>query len=152
MRSRFSDASRPLVLAMIAASLASCGGGSTPTSPPAGGGTRTDTFTGTSSVNTGGGCTGPGHGFTTAGTGTVTIQVSQADLPNVGIQICHPGAQNHALECTVPPWTPIAAGGTLSAAIRGARAQTITIVPAGCDTTTVTAATLNYAVNVTYPF
>lgn len=136
--------------ALVMAALAACGGGA-PGSPQPGG-TRTDTFSGASTVNTGGGCSGPGHDFNTAGAGTVTIQVAQSDLPSVGIQICHPGALNHALECTVPPWTPIAAGGTLTAAIKGARAQKITIVPAGCDTSTVTAATLNYTVNVTYPF
>ena len=141
---------RAAAAALVMAALATCGGG--PPASPQPGGTRTDTFSGTGTVNTGGGCSPGSHAFNTAGAGTITVQVVQSNLPNVGIQICHPGALNHATDCTVPPWTTIAANGTLTATIRGARAQTISVTAAGCDTTTVTAATLNYTVNVTYPF
>lgn len=151
MLSRISGAWRLPATAALAAVLASCGGGSPPTSPPPSGGTRTDAFSGTGTVNTGGGCSPGSHAFTTAGTGTIVVQVAQSSLPSIGIQICHPGAVNHSTECTVPPWATIAANGTLSATIKGARAQTISISPAGCDTTTVTAATVTYTVNVTYP-
>lgn len=150
MRVNLTRCLRAASAALVTAALATCGGG-TPGGPQPGG-TRTDTFSGTGTVNTGGGCSPGSHGFNTAGSGTIVIQVVQSNLPNVGIQICHPGALNHATDCTVPPWTTIAAGGTLTAAIRGARAQTISVTPAGCDTTTVTAATLAYTVNVTYPF
>lgn len=141
---------RHVVVLTALTAVANCGGGSPAPAPS--GGTRTDTFSGTATVNTGGGCLPGSHPFQTAGTGTIVIQVAQSSLPAVGIQICHPGAVNHALECTVPPWTTINAGGTLSAMIRGARSQTISVSPAGCDTTTVTAATVAYTINVTYPF
>ena len=150
MRVNLTRCLRAASAALVTAALATCGGG-TPGGPQPGG-TRTDTFSGTGTVNTGGGCSPGSHGFNTAGSGTIVIQVAQSNLPNVGIQICHPGALNHATECTVPPWTTIAANGSLTATIRGARAQTISVTAAGCDTTTVTAATLNYTVNVTYPF
>lgn len=140
---------RHLACAIALTTVASCGGSSPAPAPS--GGTRTDTFSGTATVNTGGGCSPGSHPFQTAGTGTIVIQVAQSSLPSVGIQICHPGALNHATDCTVPPWTTITAGGTLSATIRGARSQTISVSPAGCDTTTVTAATVAYTINVTYP-
>ena len=142
--------SRAAAAAIVAATIA-CGGSNPAPGPSQG--TRTDTFAGTSSVHAGGGCSGAtSHQMNTAGAGTLVIAVAQASLAQVGVQVCHPGAQYHALECTVPPFATIAAGGSLTATIKGARSQTLVVYPTGCDTTTDAAATLSYTVNVTYPF
>lgn len=153
MRRRSICPPRAVALAALTAALAGCGGGgTTPTSPPPSGGTRTETFSGTSHAPAGGGCSGAtAHQINTAGSGQLVITVTQASLSHVGVQVCHPGAVNHALECTVPPFAVIAAGGTLTASIKGARIQSFAVYPAGCDSGTATGPTVNYTISVTYP-
>jgi hypothetical protein len=69
----------------------------------------------------------------------------------VSVQVCHPTAQNHALECTVPPFARLSVGESLTATLRGGRAQVVTIFPDGCGAPGAAAATITYTVTVTFP-
>jgi hypothetical protein len=87
-----------------------------------------------------------------AGEGTVTVTLIQASESPMKLQICHPTAVNHALECTVPPFAPIAVGQSVSATLRGGRAQIVTLYPAECGGPTAPPGPLvSYTMTVVYP-
>jgi hypothetical protein len=145
-----------LVVGMIAA--AACGGGGspsmaplpTPTPSPTPGGTITSTFTGTARYRAGG-CSSPGHDLS-VGDGTIAVTLVQATAASVQLQVCHPTAVNHATECTIPPFATLMVGATVSAPLRGGRAQTVTIYPDPCGRPgTFPDAEVTYTINVAYP-
>ena len=128
-----------------------CGGGTpnTPTPPPSG--PQTVTFTGSASISNTGGCSGPGHAIST-GTGALTVTLVQSSAARVAVQVCHPTAVNHALECTVPPFAAVAVGSAVTATLKGGAAQVITIFPETCGQPgTPPATTITYTIRADYP-
>ena len=94
---------------------------------------------------------GAGHPFE-AGEGIVTVTVVAAS-GDVAAQICHPTAVNHATECTIPPFAPIAVGASVSATLKGGRQQLLKFVPAACGAPGIPASTapITYSATFTYP-
>jgi hypothetical protein len=142
----------------------SCGGSSGPTQSSGGGaptpsptpaGPRSQTVSGTVSLTQIGGAvgcsSGNGHAFE-AGEGTVTVTVVAAS-GDVAAQICHPTAVNHATDCTIPPFAPIAVGASVSAALKGGRQQLLKFVPAACNDPAFAAPSgpVTYTATFTYP-
>lgn len=110
------------------------GGGSKPPSSSSGTGPATETFTGTARITESGDCRGEGHSFET-GEGVVVITLVQSSgSVAVAAQVCDPIADNHEVECTIPPFARIGVGQTASATLKGGRFQTLTIYPGGCGT------------------
>jgi hypothetical protein len=146
-----------LVATMVAAG---CGGGGspsttplpspTPTPTPTPGGTITGTFTGTARYRAGG-CSSSGHDLS-VGEGTIAVTLVQATAASVQLQVCHPTAVNHATECTIPPFASLMVGATVSATLRGGRAQTVTVYPDPCGRPgTFPDTEVTYTINVAYP-
>jgi hypothetical protein len=79
------------------------------------------------------------------------VALTQASAARVAVQVCHPTAQNHALECTVPPFRALAVGESLTATLRGGRAQVVTIYPDGCGSPSSSPASVTYTITVTFP-
>ena len=130
-----------------------CGGGGssapTPTPPPSG--PQASTFTGSASTNGTGGCSSTGHSIST-GTGTLSVTLVQSSAARVAVQVCHPSAVNHALECTVPPFALVTTGSAVSATLKGGQAQVITVYPEGCGLPgTPAAVTVTYTIRADYP-
>ena len=89
------------VALLLTVSACGSGGGSPNTpNPPPQSGPQTATFTGSASISSSGGCSSPGHAVST-GAGELTVTLIQSSAPKVAVQVCHPAAINHALECTV---------------------------------------------------
>ena len=89
-----------------------------------------------------------------AGEGTVIVTLVAAAADPMRVQICHAGAVNHALECTIPPFALIGVGHSLTAPLRGGRTtQRVAIVPEGCGVgnNVGVGPLLSYTVSVTYP-
>lgn len=115
---------------LAAAAITGCGGAA-PTSP-APTGPMVETFSGMAQIDAAGGCSGSGHAFSTGeGEVSVTLVQTSGNVP-VAVQICHPTALNHALECTIPPFAQLVVGASLRATVRGGRSQVLTIFPSGC--------------------
>ena len=130
---------------------AACGGGGGATPPTAPGTPQSSTLSGTASINGTGGCSSSGHPLST-GAGTITVTVTQANAARVKIQVCAPGAVNHAAECTVAPFASLAVGESVSATLKGGRSQVVTVFPEGCGSAGNPAATtITYTVTATYP-
>ena len=141
-----------LTTVCAAMAIAACGGGGS--GPPMGpSGTQTETFTGTAQI-VGAGCSGSGstHPFN-AGEGNLTVTLVQsAGSVSLAVQVCHPTAVNHALECTIPPFARIAVGETVSALLKGGRAQTLVVYPSSCGTPDqAPTPPIPYTVRVTHP-
>ncbi|HEY5906577.1 MAG TPA: hypothetical protein VIZ31_00960, partial [Vicinamibacteria bacterium] len=117
------------------------------------GGPASITFMGTTQTGANGGCIGNAVSHQiAAGEGTVTVTLVQASESPMKLQICHPSAVNHALECTVPPFVPIAVGQSVSATLRGGRAQIVTVFPAECGGPTAPPGpVVSYTITVVYP-
>jgi hypothetical protein len=125
--------------------LAGCGGGSEPAAPT---GPRTETFTGTTQIVSGV-CTGTTHAFDTGeGSLTVTLVQSTGNVP-LSAQVCHPTAVNHAQECTIPPFATVEVGASVSAALKGGRAQVLVMYPLGCAGQSTPP--ISYTVTVVHP-
>lgn len=131
--------------------MASCGGGSSPTTPSTPAGPQTTAFSGTATTNGTGGCGGNSHTLAT-GTGQITVGVTQASAPRIKVQVCHPTAANHNTDCTVPPFATIAPGQPVAATLKGGRDQVVTVFPEACGAAgNPPASTVTYTISVTYP-
>src|SRR5688572_30074709 len=108
----------------------SAGCSSSPTAPPPGG-PQTLTVSGTATTSDTGTCSNSGH-FISTGTGAITVALVQSSAAAVKVQVCHPTAVNHALECTVPPFAVVSGATPVTAAIRGGSSQTVTVFPTSC--------------------
>lgn len=108
------------------------------------------TFSGTTSVNSTGGCSSPGHNIS-VGEGQITVTIVEATEAAVNVQICHPTAQSHAVDCTVPPFASVSVGQSIAATLRGGRSQTVTVFPAGCGSSNAQARTVSYTLRTTFP-
>lgn len=76
----------------------------------------------------------------------------QSSATVVAMQVCHPSAVNHALECTVPPFAVVAVGSAVTATLKGGTAQVITIFPDTCGKPgTHPATTITYTIRAEYP-
>ena len=137
----------------IVAGVTACGSGSAaPTAPPAAG-SGTETFTGSTRITETGGCSSDrGHAFET-GEGVLSIMlVESTGSVGVATQLCDPVADNHEVDCTIPPFARIGVGQTVSATVKGGRFQTLTVYPAGCGTSaSEPTAPLTYTVRVVHP-
>ena len=123
----------------------------TPVSPTPPAGPQTATFSGTASISAAGGCSSPGH-TVSAGEGTITVALTQGSAASVAVQVCHPGAVDHARECSVPPFASLAVGASLSAPLRGGRSQTVTVYPDGCGRAgPVVPTSVTYSISVSFP-
>lgn len=128
--------------------LAGCGGGSEPPAAPTG--PRTETFTGTTQIVSGV-CSGNTHAFDTGeGSLTVTLVQSTDNVP-LAAQVCHPTAVNHAQECTIPPFAMVEVGASVSAPLKGGRAQALVMYPAGCGGNQAPTPPISYTVRVVHP-
>jgi hypothetical protein len=141
---------RASAAAFVLMALCGCGGGSG--SPTGATGPQTETFTGTATLTPSGVCSNTGHPFNSGeGNLAITLVQSSGNVP-VAVQVCHPTATNHDAQCTVPPFARVELGMTLRAALKGGRAQVLTIYPAGCGAPGAdTAATVAYTVTVEHP-
>jgi len=100
-----------------------------------------------------GGCSSlvPSH-HVSSGNGNLTVTLTQAGASRMTVQVCHPTAVNHALECTIPPFATLAVGQSTSAAIKGGREQVVTIFPEGCGApNTPLSDPISYTVSVEHP-
>jgi hypothetical protein len=80
------------------------------------------------------------------------VTLVQASASAAGVQVCHPTAANHNTDCTIPPFASVALGGSVSAALKGGRSQTVTVYPDSCGRAgTFPASQLSYTVSVTHP-
>lgn len=139
------------VALLLTVSACGCGGGSPNTPNPPQPGPKTATFTGSASISSSGGCSGPGHAISTVA-GDLTVTLVQSSAPKVAVQVCHPGAVNHALECTVPPFAVVAVGTAVTATLKGGASQVITIFPETCGQPgTFPATTITYTIRADYP-
>jgi len=142
------------------AGLVACGSGSAaptgngsagPSAPPAG--PRTETFMGTTRITASGGCSADPtpHSFQT-GEGSVRITLVQStDNVTMAAQLCDPVAENHEVDCTIPPFVRIDVGMTVTATLKGGRFQTLTIYPGGCGTASTPTPPISYTVTVAHP-
>jgi hypothetical protein len=135
--------------------LSACAGGPpntpTPTPTPTPAGPQTMTFTGSASISSTGGCSGQGHAIST-GTGALMVTLVQSSAARVAMQVCHPSAVNHALECTLPPFAVVAVGSEVTATLKGGAAQVITVFPETCGQPGMpTATTITYTIRANYP-
>jgi hypothetical protein len=107
---------------------------------------------GTARITESGGCSGETHAFQT-GEGVVVITLVQSTgSVAMAAQLCDPAADNHEVDCTIPPFARIGVGQTASATIKGGRSQTLTLYPAGCGTPAPEpTAPLAYTVSVVHP-
>src|SRR5262245_26771427 len=102
---------RALIIALGLAALTACGGGGS--SPAAPTGSQTETFTGTSSVNAAGTCTGAIRHLFAAGEGTVVVALAQVSgATSVVVQVCPQNKVGDSL-CSVQPWARLAANETV---------------------------------------
>lgn len=129
--------------------LSGCGGGgSTPATPSAG--PRTTTFTGSARTAANGGCAGNGH-LVDAGQGTITVTLTQAGAPRMQLQVCSTSEADHR-NCTVPPFVVLPVGQSVTAAIKGARPQSVTVFTEGCGGPTATPTdAISYSISVVHP-
>ena len=82
----------------------------------------------------------------------MTVTLVQSSAAKVAMQVCHPSAVNHALECTVPPFAVVAVGSAVTAPLMGGAAQVITIFPEACGQPgTPAATTITYTIRADYP-
>jgi hypothetical protein len=126
-----------------------CGGnGTTPTAP---GGTATSTFTGTTSSNAPGSCTGDSHRINASqGTLTVTLVQTAPSVPLI-VQLCAPGAVDHTRDCTINR-TRMEVGQSLSGTLRGGSVQELAFNPLSCGGGAPPPPTpINYTASVLYP-
>ncbi len=130
-------------------SLCGCGGGGTgPTTTDTG--PRTSTFTGSARTTASGGCMGNGH-HVDAGPGTLTVTLTQAGAPRMKVQVCSASEADHR-NCTVPPFVVLPVGQAVSAAIKGARPQTVTVFTDGCGGSDATPTDpITYSISVVHP-
>jgi hypothetical protein len=150
--------SRALLL-LAAALVAACGGSSSspsagsPSGSPGGGGSGLETFKGTTRSSDSGVCSADPspHTFDTGeGTVGVTLVESTGSLP-VNVQLCHPAADNHEVDCTIPPFVRVEVGMTVRATLKGGRSQTLTVYPSGCGVDQAPTPPISYTVTVTHP-
>lgn len=129
-----------------------CGGASRSASAPTATGSGTETFTGATQITESGVCTGARHAFET-GEGVVGITLVQSSGGvSLAAQLCDPVADNHEVDCTIPPFARIDVGQTVTATLKGGRFQTLTLYPGGCGTPASTpTALLAYTVTVVHP-
>ena len=127
----------------------SAGCSSSPTAPPPGG-PQTLTVSGAATTSDTGACSNSGH-FISTGTGTITVALVQSSAAAVKVQVCHPTAVNHALECTVPPFAVVSSATPVTATLRGGSSQTVTVFPAACAVSPPAASSVTYTISITYP-
>jgi hypothetical protein len=128
------------------------GGGSKPPSSSSATGPETETFMGTARITESGGCSGERHAFDT-GEGVVVIALVQSTgSAAMAAQLCDPVADNHEVDCTIPPFARIGVGQTASATIKGGRSQILTLFPASCGMPVAEpTAPIAYTVSVVHP-
>ena len=143
---------RTLFTLLMLAGALGCGGGAKSASAPTATGSGTETFMGTTQITESGACTGARHDFET-GEGVVGITLVQSSgSAALAAQLCDPGADNHEVDCTIPPFVHIGVGQTVNATLKGGRFQTLTLYPAGCGApTSEPTALLTYTVTVVHP-
>jgi len=130
--------------------LPACGG--VPAGPSTDPGEVTRTFMGSARIAENGGCASltPSNEFS-AGAGTLTVTLVQATAPRLMVQVCAPGEANHT-QCTVPPFSILAPGQSLSATVKGGRTQVVTAYPEGCGGPgSVPGAAVDYVISVVHP-
>ncbi len=135
---------RAMALAVLAAS--GCGGGGT--SGPTG--VATQTFTGSTSAQAAGSCTGDTHRFN-AGDGAISVTLARTSTGEaLTAEIC-PGASNTSSDCTLSR-RRIDIGQTLSGARRGGVSQVLSLLPLTCGAGgPPPAGPIAYTASVTYP-
>jgi hypothetical protein len=107
---------------------------------------------GTAQTGSAGSCVGPSPLQLAAGAGTITIALVQSSQSPLKVQVCHPAAVNHALECTIPPFAPLAVGQSVGATLRGGRAQIVTVFTADCGSSaSPPGPVVSYTITVVYP-
>lgn len=109
-------------------------------------------FTGMARIASNGTCSSltPGNVFN-AGAGMVTVTLTQATAPRMQVQICATMETDHT-NCTVPPFALLTVGQSLSATLRGAREQAVTLYPEGCGgPDSPPSDPVSYTVSVVYP-
>jgi hypothetical protein len=144
---------------MAAVLLTACGGSSSspsagpPGGSPTGGGSGVETFKGTTRIADNGVCSAERlpHTFDTGeGTVEITLVESSGSVP-VNIQLCHPAADNHEVDCTIPPFVRVDVGMTVRATLKGGRVQTLTVYPVGCGSDQTPTPPISYTVTVAHP-
>src|SRR5262245_30205508 len=144
---------RVLLASLAAAVLGGCGGSSTSPSAGSPSGSSVETFKGTTRITDSGGCSADPspHTFNTGeGKVYVTLVESSGSVP-VNIQLCDPAADNHEVDCTIPPFVRVEVGKTVEATLKGGRSQTLTVYPAGCGFDKLPTPPISYTVTVTHP-
>lgn len=132
-------------------SLSACGGGgSGPSTTDTG--PRTATFMGSTRIAPNGVCSssGPSH-VLDAGQGTLTVTLTQAGEPRLKLQICATTELDHR-NCTVPPFLVLPVGQSVTATVKGGRAQSVVLYPESCGGPTATPTDLiTYSISVVHP-
>ena len=118
---------RDLAVGALLALLAGCGGDGSPASA---GGSSTASFSGTTSSNAPGSCSGDSHRIN-AGQGTLAVTLVQSSGGALMVQLCSPGAVDHTRDCTINR-TRIEVGRTLSGTLRGGSLQELAFNPLSC--------------------
>jgi hypothetical protein len=145
---------RTMLSSLLILALPACGGGAGTSPTPTPTGPQTEAFMGSASVSASGGCSSStmGHPFQSGEGEVVVTLVQSAGDGGVAVQVCHPTATNHAVECTIPPFARIAVGQTARGALKGGRSQVLTVYPSTCGAPgPPAAATVTYSVNVEHP-
>ena len=137
--------------AVFMLSLSACGGGgSGPTAADTA--PRMVTFMGSARIATNGVCSSssPGH-VVDAGPGTLTVTLTQAGEPRMKLQVCAAGEADHR-NCTVPPFSVLPVGQSVTATIKGGRSQSIVLYPESCGGSDAPPTDLiSYSISVVHP-
>ena len=135
--------------AVFMLSLYGCGGGGSTAATPSPG-PQTTTFMGSARTAANGGCSGNAH-IVDAGQGTLTVTLTQAGAPRMQLQVCSTSEADHR-NCTVPPFVLLPVGQSVSATVKGARPQSVTVFTEGCGGPTATPTDpIAYSISVVHP-